>query len=742
MRIAVYGKGGIGKSTISANLSAAFAERGKEVLQVGCDPKHDSTRLLLGGRSVETVLDYLRDTPPQKQRLRDVIHSGYRSVTCVEAGGPEPGVGCAGRGILSAFSLLDRLGCSWQDYDVTLFDVLGDVVCGGFAVPLRKGFAEVVLVVTSEEFMSIYAANNILRGVRNMEQGEPRPVGLVLNRRERDGNVDVVRRFAEAVNVPIVTVVPRSDLFREAEAEGQTVLERFPESGEANIFRRLSQSLTSCTEGPVIPLDDRDLEDLVLDRKRRVSSIAKPGPEEVPCADEALPGEGRPSGDLKSRRFLSKSLLSREPLHGCAFTGSVNTLTQIGDALTLAHGPRSCAHLASSTMLSSGLGTRRRYGTVIPEQLSPGLVSSEMTDEALIHGGIHAFREGLDRAVRENRKAVFVVTTCPAGVIGDDVDQAIRERISPGGPVVTRVETDGNIQGDYLQGVINACIEGAACLIDRRVEPGDDCVNIVAEKNIALNADRNFAEIEGLLKGLGLGVNCRFVRRTNVRELERFLRAPLNLLAYKDHLGRVLQDFLVGNFGCAFAENPFPSGFWETERWLREIASHFDRLDQADSLLETLREEYLREIRSLRPHLAGKRLMLVTYNHDVDWILETAFDVGMEVVKVGIVDYSQDGQYRTRYGDRIRAEVGYNPDNRAGDIEELRPDLCLGNYQSPGLPGITHYDTVPLCPDVGHLGGLVLAQRWRRLLAAPMTEGWRQDEARLLGNVGFRRGDR
>lgn len=167
MRIGIYGKGGIGKSTICANLAAALADRGGRVLQIGCDPKHDSTRLLLGGRRVVTVLDYLRDTPLARQSAADVVHTGYGGVHCVEAGGPEPGVGCAGRGILTAFALLERLAIDWTGYHVTLFDVLGDVVCGGFAVPLRRGFAQAVLIVSSEEFMSLYAANNILRGVCN-----------------------------------------------------------------------------------------------------------------------------------------------------------------------------------------------------------------------------------------------------------------------------------------------------------------------------------------------------------------------------------------------------------------------------------------------------------------------------------------------------------------------------------------------------------------------------------------------
>jgi len=806
VRIGIYGKGGIGKSTICANLAAACADTGAAVLQIGCDPKRDSTRLLLGGRRVATVLDYLRDTPPDLQRGEDVVHVGYAGVHCVEAGGPEPGVGCAGRGILSAFALLDRLGIDWAGYDTTLFDVLGDVVCGGFAVPLRRGFAEAVLVVTSEEFMSLYAANNILRGVCNMDQGEGRAIGMVLNRRERGGEAAIVSRFADAVGVPIVAELPRSDVFRAAEASGRTVVEAFPGSDEAAILRALVDAVGDgrlTTELP-LPLSDEALEELLSGgpiggllggpgagpgRRPSAGPGRRPGagpghgptdapgdsPAETPTGGPEPGAAGAAAGAVPtvgtagaaSHRFVSKSLLAKEPLHGCAFAGAVATLTQVRDAVTVAHGPRSCTHIAASSLLSAGLGTLARHGTSVPEQLAPAVLATDLGEHAMIHGGLHELRTTLagtrsagGPAAGGEPRAVFVVTTCPAGVIGDDVDQAIRderasrderaigaeravrnerairdERAQPGAsepaPII-RVSTDGNLEGDYLQGVINAAIEGAAALIDPDRGPADDLVNIVAEKNIALNADANLDAVAGLLSGIGVRVNCRFVRRTSVAELRDFMRAPLNLPAYVDHLGRVLIDFLSERFGCAFAQRPFPSGFHETARWLREIAAFFDRLDAAEQTLVSCRTDYERAMAAVRPSLSGKRLMITTYNHDVDWLLETAFDAGMEVVRVGIMDYSQDGVHRTRYADRVVAEVGYDPERRADDIRELGPDLVLANYQSPGLPDTAHYDTVPLCPDAGHLGGALLARRWARLLRAPLVEGWRRDEARLL----------
>jgi nitrogenase iron protein len=563
IKIAVYGKGGIGKSTICANLSAAFAAEGKRVLQIGCDPKRDSTRLLSGGKGITTVLDYIKTVPPPKQRLDDIIQTGDFGVSYVEAGGPEPGVGCAGRGILSAFALLDRLGCPWEAYDIIIYDVLGDVVCGGFAVPLRKGFAETVFVVTSEEYMSLYAANNILRGIRNLEQREERRIRLVINRREREGDISHIHRFGQAVKLPIAAEIPRSILFSQAEQAGKTVVELFPESEEGKKIRKIAEAAFSGTTATAFPLSDAELELLVFgppgcdkgpaktEERQRKSG----GPQQPGIDDPAEAENGEAGRTDVARSYLSKSLLSREPLHGCAFTGAVNTLTQISGAATVAHGPRSCAHLGTSTTVSSGLAAYRRHGIFIPQQLSPRLFSSEMSEEDIIYGSLDTFRRTLNEALQAKPEAVFAVTTCPAGVIGEDVDKEIGT-IGEGPPPVIRVTTDGNLEGDYLQGVINGCIEGAAALIDPKGTSSGKTVNIVAEKNIALNADVNFRRMKALLRQLGVGVNCRFVRRTSVDELRGFLQAPLNLLAYSDHLGRVLKGFLTDRFGCSFAGRP------------------------------------------------------------------------------------------------------------------------------------------------------------------------------------------
>jgi nitrogenase iron protein len=241
--IAIYGKGGIGKSTIAANISAVLGRGGKKILQIGCDPKRDSTRFLLHGERIVTALDYLKETSPDRCSLSDVVHVGAFGVHCVEAGGPEPGVGCAGRGILTTFELLERLGIKENNYDAILYDVLGDVVCGGFAVPIRRDYAEKVYIVTSGEFMAIYAANNILRGLANYDLRSGRAGGIIFNSRGLAEEEDRVKRFCGAVGLPLIVRFPRSDLFSDCEREGMCLVEAFPESDLAEQFSGLAEQV-------------------------------------------------------------------------------------------------------------------------------------------------------------------------------------------------------------------------------------------------------------------------------------------------------------------------------------------------------------------------------------------------------------------------------------------------------------------------------------------------------------------
>lgn len=244
IKIAVYGKGGIGKSTMTANLAAAFAVMGKRVIQIGCDPKADSTINLLGGNTLTPVMDVMRagnDSP----ELKDISRSGFGGIVCIETGGPTPGLGCAGRGIIATFSLLEDLKLfETCRPDVVLYDVLGDVVCGGFAAPIREGYAEEVLIVTSGEKMALYAANNICTAVRNFEDRSYAKVrGIIMNRRNVPDEENKVRSFAEKNALEVVADIPRSDEINTYEDQGMTVIEGDPQCAVSRKFFDLAALL-------------------------------------------------------------------------------------------------------------------------------------------------------------------------------------------------------------------------------------------------------------------------------------------------------------------------------------------------------------------------------------------------------------------------------------------------------------------------------------------------------------------
>lgn len=243
-KIAIYGKGGIGKSTTVSNLSAALSNLNYKVMQIGCDPKADSTKNLMKGEFIPTVLNVLRDKGDDIQ-LEDIVFEGYNGVLCVEAGGPTPGLGCAGRGIITAFEKLEELE-AFEKYkpDIAIYDVLGDVVCGGFAMPIRNQYAKEVYIVTSGEMMSMYAASNISNAVRQFKsRGYAELKGLILNAKNVENEIELVEKLCKEIDTNIFHYIPRSYLVQEAENNGQTVIERFKDSDMATIYMDLAKKI-------------------------------------------------------------------------------------------------------------------------------------------------------------------------------------------------------------------------------------------------------------------------------------------------------------------------------------------------------------------------------------------------------------------------------------------------------------------------------------------------------------------
>ena len=267
-QIAIYGKGGIGKSTTTQNLVAGLVSLNKKVIIVGCDPKADSTRLMLHAKAQTTVMDLIRERGTVEDlELSDVLKLGYGGVKCVESGGPEPGVGCAGRGVITAINFLEAEGAYTPDLDFVFYDVLGDVVCGGFAMPIREGKAEEIYIVVSGEMMAMYAANNIAKGIlKYATSGKVRLAGLICNSRNTDKEAQLIEALAKRLGTQMIHFVPRDNQVQRAELRRMTVIEYSPAHQQAEEYRQLARKISE-NKMLVIPkpLAMEELEELLME---------------------------------------------------------------------------------------------------------------------------------------------------------------------------------------------------------------------------------------------------------------------------------------------------------------------------------------------------------------------------------------------------------------------------------------------------------------------------------------------
>ncbi|MEL6337882.1 MAG: nitrogenase iron protein [Pseudomonadota bacterium] len=282
-QIAFYGKGGIGKSTTSQNTLAALVELGQKILIVGCDPKADSTRLILNSKAQDTVLHLAAEMGSVEDlELEDVLKVGFKDIKCVESGGPEPGVGCAGRGVITSINFLEENG-AYDDVDYVSYDVLGDVVCGGFAMPIRENKAQEIYIVMSGEMMALYAANNISKGIlKYANSGGVRLGGLICNERQTDKELELAEAMAAKLGSKLIHFVPRDNIVQHAELRRQTVLQYAPDSKQADEYRQLANKIHANSGQGVIPtpVTMDELEEMLMEfgimqsEEERLAAIA------------------------------------------------------------------------------------------------------------------------------------------------------------------------------------------------------------------------------------------------------------------------------------------------------------------------------------------------------------------------------------------------------------------------------------------------------------------------------------
>lgn len=692
LRIAVYGKGGIGKSTVSANLSYILSESGLRVLQIGCDPKHDSTRALTKGKSQTTVLDALKGC--DRIELEDVVLHTECGVDCVESGGPEPGIGCAGRGIITTMNELDRLGLDRSLYDVVLYDVLGDVVCGGFAVPLRRDYSDIIYIVTSGEFMSIYAANNILRGAKNYNPEIPRIGGLILNRKGMEGEDDIVERFAESVGLPIVARLSRDGLYASAEAEGRTVCELYPDSIPASEFSALRDRVVGQVGGGREMYSPMPLSDDMLDSLLKGRRVVRNGqPPERACA----------------RRSASS-------LEACAARGAVSAASGVVDMPVIVHGPRACGYNMANIRDVHLLGDAKT-GSVFSTGFADNIFCTDLSDMDSIFGIETKLRELVRRLYEDGSRTMMVITTCIPGIIGTDmmsVKESLERELE--GLDLMVVQADGNLTGDVLRGIsdVRAQLVGL-------IEPGrvrrEGVVNLISVSGMGRKPDT--AQIREMLSHLGYSLGTVLFKDCTLEQIRDAGAAEFTIPMTDGDSSSDLA-MLLERRGLRVLAEPLPMGVKETTEWLRALENDGNR-----SSVRSYISRYIREYEDVaeraRRTTAGKSVYVaLRFNSNVDWVVETLEDLGMDVVKVARL--GRNGASPLRNPGLAPVSVGMSPAELDGEVGRSRPDLLLTDVPIVTAPKVCT-GTIP-GGNIGIRASTVLAEFSSNILkAVPRGKG-------------------
>lgn len=705
-QIAVYGKGGIGKSTTCANISYLLAGRGLKVVQIGCDPKHDSTRLLIGGKSQRTLLDYKKSESTDDDGL---VMKGKNNVICMETGGPEPGVGCAGRGILTAFDIIKEKSLIPEDTDVVIYDVLGDVVCGGFAVPLRRQYADIVFIVTSGEFMSLYAANNVLKGIRNFDYGSKRVAGLILNSRGGEDEYDYVKNFADAVGLPIITMIPRSEKFSKAESNGTTVSEMFPDSEEVHSYAPIVDLIASSIGHPIAlydaePLDDDDLDLVAKGRKVVRKGFAPP-----------------------LRKLATDE---RNALRSCGIRVVSHCCLNVIDSELIVHGPNCCALYYSSNhdrrLINEG---RTDLKSVYYRSFSTAL-----DDRASIFGGGKALEDLIRQRLDHGAKLLFVITACVPGIIGDDtVDICTAVQSEYHDAKVVPILMDGILCGGGIQGM-NLAIEGICGLTDPSVAPDPRLVNIIGSGN---SGDRELDCLDDtgmILEGLGLKINCRFLDRCPSDDIVHLKRGSIDLM-FASNMSVINQAKIVEKTtGIGWYPEALPRGLDQTTGWIRKFGAKVGCPQEAvDSLCDRVSRMHKELMEPLAGRLKGRTALVYTdTTSDIEWLFEVLRTLEVDVLEVlcptNSVWNDVSPVLRTGYDVAIRYDV--NLDGLKEEIQHLGPTFTIGNHYTLSSLDTPHM-VVP-SPRPGVSGCAEVARRLIRMSEVISYEDYRYGRLRGL----------
>jgi len=777
-QLGIYGKGGIGKSTITSNLSACLGLMGYKVLQIGCDPKSDSTKLLLKGKKQIPILDIIKEKSLSEIEVEDFIMEGFANVKCAESGGPQAGVGCAGRGIITMVELLKNKGIFQAGFDYIFYDILGDVVCGGFSVPLRKGFADGIIIVTSGEFQSLFAANNICRGLGNLDS---KLIGIIGNSRNIPAEKELIEEFASMINSEMLVFIPNSNIFREAEVNRVTVIEYDQKSNIAKIFFNLAKRILEKDyklKKPVA-IEDKDLEKLNLKYLRKNVFIEKKTKKffhslntsinntinlegiknhkinknleiekeyvKKENFDDAKKNNLEKLSTIEPKNFFlknhlsrieSKCLKNREALHGCALSGAFSITSQIKDYITLMHAPSGCGYI-NSISNSGASQIEKIYGLVNQATLFPRLVQTSIREKDAVFGGNEILLESLNTIVNcYGIKKIFILTACAAAIIGDDPEKISSNITEDFNCDVTVINTQGVLGGDYFQGVLEAYQMISEKFIDKNLKAENKfpMVNIINEKINLNDSDYNYTIIKKLLNQLGIKINCRFIKDTSIASIKNFKKAPISIPYDDGYICQNICNYLKQNYQVEIF-NKIPVGFDETVNWVKDICNYFNIKKIANEIINKYQTKYNNILSEHKKILEGKSILIFSFNTNLNYIIKTIKDLNMKLEKICFIRSVENEEFKIN--SNIDVEYNFNESLRDKLIKAIKPDIVLTSMPVLETVENVNYDLIPYYPIVGFFSGLELSKKWKDFFLVNHKEGWRYEE-KLFNKLQFK----
>ena len=586
--------------------------------------------------------------------------------------------------------------------------------------------------------MSIYAANNILCGIKNLDPDGNRIAGIIYNSRGAGDDKEKVIEFAKAVGLPICLSIPRSERFLEAEKKAVTQVEMDRDSREAKLFLSLAGDIKNGIKlSPSLPLSEEQMEafmqgkslDELQEKYKENSEVTGSFGDCESCeeAKEEPPKDTIPGiGPIPSKKRALSDPFSRQPLFGCAYRGAMDLAVQIKDAYVLGHAPKSCTSYTINGVTSygrSGLFTR---GIIYPAFIPQHYDNTDINIEDAVFGGVEHAREKALELVKKGAKDIIVVTACIPGLSGDDLEP-LKKELKGMGVEMYIVHSDGVEEGSYNEGMA-LCYKTLAREAVKPVKEIDkDSINLVYELSWSLKRQDNYLKLEEIFKALGIRVNCRFLYDTTMKDINNFMKAPYSLMARDDKLGLEIKRIFEDRYGCKFIEGPLPMGFREMKRFVSELGRLYSKEVEAALLIEKNKSIYEDELANLKKEFKGKTAMIFL-SSPASWLSELTEDLDLEIQEFFLPEKREkDSEWRHRFSKEWENDVN----NFLDKVKKYNPELViasdfsvLSRAEQRGCKKAIFAGSI----DLGFLSGLEEARKWLTEKGSELEGRWKNDK--------------